>query len=83
MTSEARKKAAGKRVFKAEALLSCAAELMEKAQAELSVVVGGLNQNYAKIGSLRVKVKEQGYDLLRCWETGLCDLDETTARRTK
>lgn len=79
MTGATRKKAAAKRVFKAETLLYRAAELLVRAQAELSVVVGGLNQNYAKICALREDVKKQMYDLERCRRTGLCDLDETTA----
>jgi len=71
--------AAAKRVLRAEALLYKAAELLEKAQAELSVVVEGLNQNYARIGAFREKIKKEIYDLVRCRESGFCDLDETTA----
>lgn len=71
------KKAAAARVLAAETLLYQAAELMEKAQAQISVIVGGLNQNYSKIGQLREKVKGQMYDLEGCRETGLCRMDET------
>lgn len=74
------KKLAAKRVLKAEALLYRATELLVKAQTELSVVVGGLNQNYAKIGQLREGVKKEMYDLERCRESGHCDLDGTTTR---
>lgn len=83
MTIEARKKAATKRVLQAETLLYAATDLLEKAQAVLSVIGSGLNQNWAKIGQLREKVKEQMYDLERCRETGACVLDETSARLTK
>jgi len=80
--NETRKKAAAKRVLKAEALLYRAAELMEKAQAEISVIVGGLNQNYAKIGKIRETVKGQMYDLERCRESGYCMMDETILRKS-
>lgn len=83
MTIAAKKAMAAKRVLKAEACLYRAAELMEKAQAEISVIVGGLNQNWAKIGDLREKVKGQMYDLTRCRETGECAVDETTFGLTK
>lgn len=75
--TDSREKAAEKRVLRAETLLYRAIDLLEKAQAQLSVIVGGLNQNYAKIGQLREKVKGQMYDLERCRETGLCAMDET------
>lgn len=68
-------KGAAKRMRKAEKLLYQAAELLQQAQSQISVIVGGLNQNYAKIGALREKVKDQMYDLERCRETGLCELD--------
>lgn len=80
---QARKRAASKRVLKAEELLYRAMELMEKAQAEISVIGTGLNQNWGKIGFLREEAKKQMYDLERCRETGRCELDETTARLTK
>lgn len=68
-------KAAGRRMLRAENLMYQAAELLQQAQSQISVIVGGLNQNYAKIGALREKVKGEMYDLERCRETGLCDLD--------
>lgn len=73
------RKAAAKRVLKAETLLYRAGELLAKAQGQLAVITGGLNQNYAKIGTIRDKVKDQMYDLERCRESGYCDLDETAA----
>lgn len=78
--NEIRKKAAAKRVLKAEGLLYRVAEMLEKAQAEISVVCTGLNQNWAKIGAIRENVKKQMYDLERCRETGDCQIDETTKR---
>jgi len=80
MTDARRKKAAAKRVMNAELFLYRAMELMEKAQAELSAISTGLNQNYAKIGALRGQVKDQMYDLGRCRQTGLCMVDETVMR---
>jgi len=80
--NESRKKAAAKRVLKAETLLYRAAEFMEKAQAEISVIVSGLNQNYAKIGNIRQNVKTQMYDLERCRESGHCMMDETVLRKS-
>ena len=65
------------RLLKALSLLYEASDRLEKAQAELSVIVGGLNQNYARIGALKDEVKKEWYDLERCRKSGLCDLDET------
>jgi DNA-binding transcriptional regulator LsrR (DeoR family) len=78
---EVLRKAAEKRVLKAETLLYLAIELMEKAQAQISVIGTGLNQNYAKIGKLRESLKGQMYDLERCRESGLCRMDETVLRK--
>jgi hypothetical protein len=75
--TDSRKKAAAKRIRSAEHYLYQAEELLEKAQAHLSAILSGLNQNYAKIGKLREQVKGQMYDLERCRETGLCAMDET------
>jgi hypothetical protein len=75
--TDSRKKAATKRVRSAEHCLYQAEELLEKAQAHLSAILIGLNQNYAKIGKLREHVRVQMYDLERCRETGLCEMDET------
>ncbi len=73
------RRAAAKRVHKAETLLYKATELLSEAQGQLSVIVGGLNQNYPKIGALREKIKREMYDLERCRQSGYCDLDETAA----
>jgi len=73
------RKAAAKRVAKAEALLFLAGELLEKAQVQISVVIDGLNQNHFKIGAIREKIKAQMYDLERRRESGFLDLDETAA----
>lgn len=78
---EALRKAAEKRVLKAETLLYRAIELMEKAQAEISVIGAGLNQNYSKIGKLREDLKGQMYDLERCRESGHCTMDDTIPRK--
>lgn len=71
---KARKKAAAKRILKAEGLLYRVVEMLRKAQGELSVIVG-LNKNYPKIGDILEKVKEQIYDLERCRESGRCEMD--------
>lgn len=78
---EALRKAAEKRVLKAETLLYRALDLMEKAQAEISVIGTGLNQNYSKIGKIREDVKTQMYDLERCRESGRCMMDDTIPRK--
>lgn len=80
LSPEGRKKAATKRVRKAETLLYRAAEILQKAQVEISVICTGLNQNWAKIGAIRENVKKQMYDLEHCRETGDCQVDETTMR---
>ena len=77
LVNAAAKREAARRVLRAETLLCEAVEKMEKAQAALSVIVGGLNQNYARIGALKDEVKKEWYDLERCRKSGLCDLDET------
>lgn len=80
LTIEARKKAATRRIRKAEALIYKATEILQKAQSEISVICAGLNQNWSKIGDIREKAKEQMYNLERCRETGNCLIDETTRR---
>lgn len=77
LVNAAAKREAARRVLRAETLLCEAMEKLEKAQAELSVIVGGLNQNYVKIDHLRDFIKQELHDLVRCRKTGLCDLDET------
>jgi ABC-type enterochelin transport system substrate-binding protein len=79
---KALQKAAEKRVLKAETLLYRALELMEKAQAEISVIGTGLNQNYSKISKIREDVKTQMYDLERCRESGHCTMDDTIPRKS-
>lgn len=69
-------KEASKRIAKAETILYRVGEMLEAAQREISVVYG-LNQNHPKIGNIRQKIKEQMYDLERCRESGLVELDET------
>lgn len=81
-TEKAIQKAAEKRVLKAETHLYRAIELMEKAQAEISVIGTGLNQNYSKIGKLREDLKSQMYDLERCRESGHCMMDDTIPRKS-
>lgn len=67
------------KVEQAEDCLLQAIGLIEKAQASISVIGTGLNQNWSKLGNLREKLKTQMYDLQHCRETGLCGLDETSA----
>jgi hypothetical protein len=70
-------KEAANRIYRAETLLRYAIRNLDEAQASISVVVWGLNQNHPKIGALRENIKVQIFDLQRCRRSGLCDLDST------
>lgn len=80
LSVEARKKAATKRIQKAESLLYQATEIIAQAQSEISVICTGLHKNWSKMGKLRSDLKSQMYDLESCRGSGNCQVDETTGR---
>lgn len=83
MSQEDRRKEGAKRVQKAEDILFRVQELIEESQRELSACKSGLNQNWSKLGDIYQAVRNQMYDLQRCRETGLVEIDETMARIMK
>jgi hypothetical protein len=77
--SDSKKKVAINRVEKAEALLYRAADLLEQAQTQLSVLVG-VHTNFEKIGKLREQVKGQMYALESVRAAGMVLADELVTR---
>lgn len=71
-------KAAEKRILNAETLLDEINEDLRKAFVELSVIVG-LGQQCPKLRKLGEEVKKLRYSLRDVRESGVCDLDSTTA----
>jgi hypothetical protein len=71
------KKEAAKRVGRAEMILAKVDEDIQKAQASISSIGTGLNQEYAKLTNLRKDLQQIVLSLQRNRHSGKCDLDET------
>lgn len=71
------KKEAAKRVNRAEMILAKVDEDIQKAQASISSIGTGLNQEYGKLSNLRKDLQQIVLSLQRNRASGRCDLDET------